>query len=177
MLPREWPPQKRLYGPGGWKVRVERKSALFGFWQEEHGKGNCPLPSFQPFIYGEIKLTWYPNAFPFHLFAAEGLTNLKNMCLLRLTHLSDIGEGMDYIAKSLSAKPCDLEEIQLVSCCLTGTAVKTLGNCCLHWLRRVWEKMWCFHSNSCTLSLSSCSLIFRETGKDNEDIWVISSLF
>lgn len=50
------------------------------------------------------------------------------MCLLRLIHLSDIGEGMDYIAKSLSAEPCDLEEIQLVSCCLTAKAVKTLGN-------------------------------------------------
>ncbi|XP_054584498.1 NLR family CARD domain-containing protein 4 [Eptesicus fuscus] len=58
---------------------------------------------------------------------AEGLTNLKNMCLLRLIHLSDIGEGMDYIAKSLSAEPCDLEEIQLVSCCLTAKAVKTLA--------------------------------------------------
>ncbi|XP_019597191.2 NLR family CARD domain-containing protein 4 isoform X1 [Rhinolophus sinicus] len=58
---------------------------------------------------------------------AEGLTNLKNMCLLRLTHLFDIGEGMDYIVKSLSAEPCDLEEIQLVSCCLSANAVKTLA--------------------------------------------------
>ncbi|XP_054421658.1 NLR family CARD domain-containing protein 4 [Pteronotus mesoamericanus] len=58
---------------------------------------------------------------------AEGLTNLKNMCLLHLTHLSDIGEGMDYIVKSLSAEPCDLEEIQLVSCCLSANAVKTLA--------------------------------------------------
>lgn len=75
--------------------------------------------------------TCCPNAFPFHWSAAEGLTNLKKMCLLRLTHLSDIGEGMDYIVKSLSAEPCDLKEIQLVSCCLSGNAVKTLGNCCL----------------------------------------------
>lgn len=37
--------------------------------------------------------------------------------------------------------------------------------------------MWCFHSNSCTLGLSSSNLIFREIGRDNEDIWVISSLF
>uniref|UniRef100_A0A3Q2I6U3 NLR family CARD domain containing 4 n=1 Tax=Equus caballus TaxID=9796 RepID=A0A3Q2I6U3_HORSE len=57
----------------------------------------------------------------------EGLTNLKKMCLLRLTHLSDIGEGMDHIVKSLSAEPCDLEEIQLVSCCLSANAVKTLA--------------------------------------------------
>ncbi|KAG5211636.1 hypothetical protein JEQ12_014065 [Ovis aries] len=49
------------------------------------------------------------------------------MCLLRLTHLSDIGEGMDYIVKTLSAEPCDLKEIQLVSCCLSGNAVKTLA--------------------------------------------------
>uniref|UniRef100_G1S0P9 NLR family CARD domain-containing protein 4 n=1 Tax=Nomascus leucogenys TaxID=61853 RepID=G1S0P9_NOMLE len=58
---------------------------------------------------------------------AEGLKNLKKMCLLRLTHLSDIGEGMDYIVKSLSSEPCDLEEIQLVSCCLSANAVKILA--------------------------------------------------
>ncbi|XP_058407467.1 NLR family CARD domain-containing protein 4 [Diceros bicornis minor] len=58
---------------------------------------------------------------------AEGLTNLRKMCLLRLTHLSAIGEGMDYIVKSLSAEPCDLKEIQLVSCCLSANAVKTLA--------------------------------------------------
>ena len=52
------------------------------------------------------------------------------MCLLHLTHLSDIGEGMDYIVKSLSAEPRDLEEIQLISCCLSANAVKTLGDCC-----------------------------------------------
>uniref|UniRef100_A0A8C9GTW2 NLR family CARD domain-containing protein 4 n=1 Tax=Piliocolobus tephrosceles TaxID=591936 RepID=A0A8C9GTW2_9PRIM len=57
---------------------------------------------------------------------AEGLKNLKKMCLFRLTHLSDIGEGMDYIVKSLSSEPCDLEEIQLVSCCLSANAVKIL---------------------------------------------------
>lgn len=87
---------------------------------------------FSPLMGGKIKLTWYLNAFPFLLFAAEALTNLKNMCLLCLTHLSDIGEGMDYIVKSLSAESCDLEEIQLVSCCLSANAVKTLGNYCLH---------------------------------------------
>uniref|UniRef100_A0A7N9DI40 NLR family CARD domain-containing protein 4 n=1 Tax=Macaca fascicularis TaxID=9541 RepID=A0A7N9DI40_MACFA len=58
---------------------------------------------------------------------AEGLKNLKKMCLFRLTHLSDIGEGMDYIVKSLSSEPCDLEEIQLVSCCLSANAVKILA--------------------------------------------------
>ncbi|XP_063479803.1 NLR family CARD domain-containing protein 4 isoform X2 [Symphalangus syndactylus] len=57
---------------------------------------------------------------------AEGLKNLKKMCLFCLTHLSDIGEGMDYIVKSLSSEPCDLEEIQLVSCCLSANAVKIL---------------------------------------------------
>ncbi|XP_013212840.2 NLR family CARD domain-containing protein 4 [Ictidomys tridecemlineatus] len=58
---------------------------------------------------------------------AAGLTNLKKMCLFRLTHLSDIGKGMDYIVKSLSGQPCDLEEIQLVSCCLSANSVKTLA--------------------------------------------------
>ncbi|XP_012583098.1 PREDICTED: NLR family CARD domain-containing protein 4 [Condylura cristata] len=58
---------------------------------------------------------------------AEGLTNLKKLYLLCLIHLSDIGEGMDYIVKSLSAQPCGLEEIQLVSCCLSANAIKTLA--------------------------------------------------
>ncbi|XP_027624219.1 NLR family CARD domain-containing protein 4 isoform X2 [Tupaia chinensis] len=59
---------------------------------------------------------------------AEGLKNLRKMCLFCLTRLSDIGEGMDYIIRSLSREPCDLEEIQLVSCCLSANAVKTLEN-------------------------------------------------
>ncbi|XP_073905557.1 NLR family CARD domain-containing protein 4 isoform X2 [Castor canadensis] len=58
---------------------------------------------------------------------AEGLANLKKMCLFHLTHLSNIGEGMDYIVKSLSGEPCDLQDLQLVSCCLTANSVKTLA--------------------------------------------------
>uniref|UniRef100_M3Y1J4 NLR family CARD domain containing 4 n=1 Tax=Mustela putorius furo TaxID=9669 RepID=M3Y1J4_MUSPF len=53
-------------------------------------------------------------------------TNLKKMSLLHPMHLSDIGKGMDYIVKFLSTETCDLEEIQLVSCCLSPNAVKTL---------------------------------------------------
>uniref|UniRef100_A0A8D2JS06 NLR family CARD domain-containing protein 4 n=1 Tax=Sciurus vulgaris TaxID=55149 RepID=A0A8D2JS06_SCIVU len=58
---------------------------------------------------------------------AEGLTNLKKIYLFRLTHLLDIGKGMDYIVKSISGQPCDLEEIQLVSCCLSANSLKTLA--------------------------------------------------
>ncbi|XP_028634793.1 NLR family CARD domain-containing protein 4 [Grammomys surdaster] len=58
---------------------------------------------------------------------AEGLRNLKKMHLFHLTRLSDIGEGMDYIVKSLSEEPCELQEMKLVSCCLTTNSVKTLA--------------------------------------------------
>ncbi|XP_029326773.1 NLR family CARD domain-containing protein 4 [Mus caroli] len=58
---------------------------------------------------------------------AEGLRSLKKMRLLHLTHLSDIGEGMDYIVKSLSEEPCDLQEMKLVACCLTANSVKVLA--------------------------------------------------
>uniref|UniRef100_A0A8C6QBZ8 NLR family CARD domain-containing protein 4 n=2 Tax=Nannospalax galili TaxID=1026970 RepID=A0A8C6QBZ8_NANGA len=58
---------------------------------------------------------------------AGGLVNLKKMCLFHLTHLSDIGDGMDYIVKSLSGEACDLQEIKLVSCCLSANSVKTLA--------------------------------------------------
>lgn len=49
------------------------------------------------------------------------------MRLLHLTHLSDIGEGMDDIVKSLSEEPCDLQEMKLVACCLTANSVKVLA--------------------------------------------------
>lgn len=58
---------------------------------------------------------------------AEGLRNLKKMRLLHLTRLSDIGEGMDYIVKSLSEEPCDLQEMKLVDCCLTTNSLKILA--------------------------------------------------
>ncbi|XP_062066160.1 NLR family CARD domain-containing protein 4 isoform X2 [Lepus europaeus] len=58
---------------------------------------------------------------------ADTLTNLKKMRLFRLTHVSDIRRGTDYIVRSLTGEPCALEEIQLVSCCLSANAVKTLG--------------------------------------------------
>ncbi|XP_006882462.1 PREDICTED: uncharacterized protein LOC102845775 [Elephantulus edwardii] len=65
--------------------------------------------------------TWLKNK-------TVGLTNLNKLCLLYLTHLSDIGEGMDL---HIQVSTCDLEEFQLVSCCLSANAIKTLGNCCL----------------------------------------------
>ncbi|KAM5292650.1 LOW QUALITY PROTEIN: NLR family CARD domain-containing protein 4 [Ctenodactylus gundi] len=55
-----------------------------------------------------------------------GLMNLK-MCLFRLTHLTDTGQGMDYIVRSLSGEPCHLQEIQLVYCCLSASSVTILG--------------------------------------------------
>lgn len=58
---------------------------------------------------------------------AEGLRNLKKMRLLHLTRLSDMGEGMDYIVKSLSEEPCDLQEMKLVDCCLTANSLKILA--------------------------------------------------
>ncbi|XP_031212352.1 NLR family CARD domain-containing protein 4 isoform X3 [Mastomys coucha] len=58
---------------------------------------------------------------------AQGLRNLKKMRLFHLTHLSDIGEGVDYIVKSLSEEPCDLQEMKLVACCMTANSVKILA--------------------------------------------------
>ncbi|XP_013373054.1 PREDICTED: NLR family CARD domain-containing protein 4 isoform X4 [Chinchilla lanigera] len=58
---------------------------------------------------------------------ANRLTNLEKLCLFRLTHLPDIGEGMDHIVKALSGAPRDLREIQLVSCGLTANSVRMLA--------------------------------------------------
>ncbi|XP_069881428.1 NLR family CARD domain-containing protein 4 isoform X1 [Dipodomys merriami] len=58
---------------------------------------------------------------------AKGLAYLKKMSLFHLTHLCDIGKGMEYIVKSLSSEPCDLQELQLVSCCLSANSIRTLA--------------------------------------------------
>ncbi|XP_055981745.1 NLR family CARD domain-containing protein 4 [Sorex fumeus] len=58
---------------------------------------------------------------------AQGLTKLKKMLVLNLSSLPEMGTGIDHIAKSLSTQPRDLEELRLVSCCLSANATKTLA--------------------------------------------------
>ncbi|XP_069464035.1 NLR family CARD domain-containing protein 4 [Ambystoma mexicanum] len=58
---------------------------------------------------------------------AKGIRNLKRLTVLQLSHLPAIAEGMDRIVESVTSEPCNLEEATLVSCCLSGTAVKTLA--------------------------------------------------
>ncbi|XP_062980340.1 NLR family CARD domain-containing protein 4 [Elgaria multicarinata webbii] len=57
---------------------------------------------------------------------AEGLKNLKKLQLLKLNNLTDIGDGMTHIVKSISFCLRDLEEIHLINCCLSGIAVEIL---------------------------------------------------
>ncbi|XP_053159586.1 NLR family CARD domain-containing protein 4 [Hemicordylus capensis] len=65
---------------------------------------------------------------------AKGLKDLKRLHSLQLSHLMDIGDGMTHIVESISTCLGDLEEIHLVNCCLSGTAVKILAQnlCSFH---------------------------------------------
>ncbi|XP_067418746.1 NLR family CARD domain-containing protein 4 [Emydura macquarii macquarii] len=58
---------------------------------------------------------------------AEAIKNFKKLHLLHLNNLTDIGDGLSYIVRSISAELSDLEDIQLVNCCLSKDAVEILA--------------------------------------------------
>jgi len=58
---------------------------------------------------------------------AEGIRNLRELRLLYMNHLTAIGDGIIYIVRSISDELSELEEIQLVNCCVSSDAVEILG--------------------------------------------------
>lgn len=44
-----------------------------------------------------------------------------------MNHLTAIGDGIAYIVRSVSDELSELEEIQLVDCCVSSDAVEILG--------------------------------------------------
>ncbi|KFZ55180.1 NLR family CARD domain-containing protein 4, partial [Podiceps cristatus] len=58
---------------------------------------------------------------------AEGIRNLRKLRLLHMNHLTAIGDGITYIVKSVSDELSELEEIQLVNCCISSDAVEILA--------------------------------------------------
>ncbi|XP_070806272.1 NLR family CARD domain-containing protein 4 [Pituophis catenifer annectens] len=57
---------------------------------------------------------------------AEGLKNLKKLNSLQLKELPNVGDGMISIVKSISLDLQELEEICLVNCCISATAIEIL---------------------------------------------------
>lgn len=60
-------------------------------------------------------------------FIAEGIRNLRKLRLLYMNHLTTVGDGITYIVRSVSGELSELEEIQLVNCCISSDAVEILG--------------------------------------------------
>ncbi|NWQ75162.1 NLRC4 protein, partial [Columbina picui] len=58
---------------------------------------------------------------------AEGVRNLRKLRLLYMNHLTTIGDGITYIVRSVSGELSELEEIQLVNCCISSDAVEILA--------------------------------------------------
>ncbi|KAM9608565.1 LOW QUALITY PROTEIN: NLR family CARD domain-containing protein 4 [Morphnus guianensis] len=58
---------------------------------------------------------------------AEGSRNLRKLRLLYMNHLTAIGDGITYIVRSVSDELSELEEIQLVNCCISSNAVEILA--------------------------------------------------
>ncbi|NXO61025.1 NLRC4 protein, partial [Aramus guarauna] len=58
---------------------------------------------------------------------AEGVRNLRKLRLLYMNHLTAIGDGITYIVSSISDELSELEEIQLVNCCISSDAVEILA--------------------------------------------------
>ncbi|KAM6207384.1 LOW QUALITY PROTEIN: NLR family CARD domain-containing protein 4 [Sarcoramphus papa] len=61
-----------------------------------------------------------------NILTTEGIRNLRKLRLLYMNHLIAIGDGITYIVKSVSDELSELEEIQLVNCCISSDAVETL---------------------------------------------------
>ncbi|NXJ00716.1 NLRC4 protein, partial [Psophia crepitans] len=58
---------------------------------------------------------------------AEGVRNLRKLRLLYMNHLTTIGPGITYIVRSVSDGLSELQEIQLVNCCISSDAVEILA--------------------------------------------------
>ncbi|XP_070590240.1 NLR family CARD domain-containing protein 4 isoform X2 [Erythrolamprus reginae] len=58
---------------------------------------------------------------------AEDLKNLKKLNSLQLKELTNVGDGMINIVKSISLNLRELEEIYLVNCCISAEAVEILA--------------------------------------------------
>ncbi|XP_009878744.1 PREDICTED: NLR family CARD domain-containing protein 4 [Charadrius vociferus] len=58
---------------------------------------------------------------------AEGIRNLRKLRSLYMNHLTAIGDGITYIVRSVSDELSELEEIQLVNCCISSDAVEILA--------------------------------------------------
>ncbi|XP_074435983.1 NLR family CARD domain-containing protein 4 isoform X2 [Larus michahellis] len=57
---------------------------------------------------------------------AEGIRNLRKLHLLYMNHLTAIGDGITCIVRAVSDELSELEEIQLVNCCISSDAVEIL---------------------------------------------------
>ncbi|NWW51252.1 NLRC4 protein, partial [Pedionomus torquatus] len=58
---------------------------------------------------------------------ADGIRNLRKLRLLYMDHLTAIRDGIIYIVRSVSDELRELEEIQLVNCCISSDAVEILA--------------------------------------------------
>ncbi|KAM7118483.1 LOW QUALITY PROTEIN: NLR family CARD domain-containing protein 4 [Ciconia maguari] len=58
---------------------------------------------------------------------AKGIRNLRKLCLLYMNYLTAIGDGMTYRVRSVSDELSELEEIQVVNCCISSDAVDILA--------------------------------------------------
>ncbi|XP_072436686.1 NLR family CARD domain-containing protein 4-like isoform X1 [Chiloscyllium punctatum] len=58
---------------------------------------------------------------------AESLKNFSNISVFHLSQLTGLGNGIEQLVTELSSGICSLHEIKLASCCLTGSAIRTLA--------------------------------------------------
>ncbi|XP_067844549.1 NLR family CARD domain-containing protein 4-like [Heptranchias perlo] len=58
---------------------------------------------------------------------AESLKNFSSLSVFHLAQLTGLGSGIEQLVEEVSSGICNLKEIKLASCCLTGRAVTTLA--------------------------------------------------
>uniref|UniRef100_H3AX88 NLR family CARD domain-containing protein 4 n=1 Tax=Latimeria chalumnae TaxID=7897 RepID=H3AX88_LATCH len=86
--------------------------------------GMCNLVNIEQLTLDNVRMT---EADAKKLVPAENIVYLKKLTLLHLSRLITIGEGMSDIVEAASREASVLEEIKLINCCLTDSALKILA--------------------------------------------------
>uniref|UniRef100_A0A6I8SQN2 NLR family CARD domain-containing protein 4 n=1 Tax=Xenopus tropicalis TaxID=8364 RepID=A0A6I8SQN2_XENTR len=85
-------------------------------------EGLCNLVGLEKLVFHNIKIDKNDAKT-----LAEGILSLKKLKRLSISHISNIGDGMESIAESISLCCHELKELKLIDCCLSAKALRSLG--------------------------------------------------
>ncbi|OCT79855.1 NLR family CARD domain-containing protein 4 [Xenopus laevis] len=106
---------------------TEMKTLSISNLQSEHLQGGlleglCNLVRLEKLVFHNIKMGENDAKT-----LAKGMGSLKRLKRLSISHISNIGDGMESIAESISSSCHELKELKLTDCCLSVKALRSLS--------------------------------------------------